>query len=239
MSEHPFKNFIDLITFDQKIITIESQIAQLHRDIADAHAEIAIALQKHDIAKNNAHDARKIVDEFELEIKELDEQEKSKKRQIDALSNYKEYQSIKNEIDALKAKQHTLETTVLEAWNALESAQKEYETAKQTYETKHAELQAVVDEKLKTIKELERSAQELFNQRPAREKLVPAEWLEKYAMMRSRVSDPVVPVQKGSCTACFYTVSDQEMLSLRRRALLQCKGCYRLLYSPEAMLDAS
>lgn len=237
MNEHPFKTFIDLITFDQQILALEQQIAQLHRDIASENAKVALANTALDAAKNKAHTARKHVDESELEIKEIDAQEKAKRRQLDTLSNYKEYQSIKNEIDTLKAKQNELENTVLEAWNVLESAQKEYETAKQAQEHIASSAQAVVDEKLKTIKELEHSVQQLVAQRPEKEKQVPAEWLEKYAIMRARVSDPVVPVHNGSCSACFYQVSEQDMMSLKRRKLLSCQGCYRLLYSNEFVQD--
>lgn len=62
------------------------------------------------------------------------------------------------------------------------------------------------------------------------EKGVPEEWLERYAMMRSRVSDPVVPVKDGLCSACFHQILAQDMILLRRNKLLQCKECYRFLY---------
>lgn len=233
MSDHPFKTFINLITFDQHILSIEQQVAQLHRDIADAQAKITISNNQLDVAKEKAHAARKYVDECELENKGIDEQEKAKKRQLDALSHYKDYQSIKNEIDALKAKQHALEQVVLEAWNVLEAAQKEHELAKQAHERVAVELDAAIADKLKVIKELEHSVQQLIEQRPEKEKQVPAEWLEKYVMMRSKVSDPVVPVVQGSCSACYHQVSEQDMMLLKRRKLLSCQGCYRLLYSTE------
>lgn len=69
--------------------------------------------------------------------------------------------------------------------------------------------------------------------RQSKEQAVPAEWLEKYATMRARVTDPVVPVINGDCSACFYQVSTQDMQQLRHRKLLQCKDCFRLLYLPE------
>ena len=53
--------------------------------------------------------------------------------------------------------------------------------------------------------------------------------------MQSRVTDPVVPVQQGSCSACFYDITEQRLVALRRHALLQCEGCYRFLYMPETL----
>ncbi len=80
--------------------------------------------------------------------------------------------------------------------------------------------------------ELTKTIKDRLQERAALEKNVPAEWLEKYASMRSRVPDPVVPVINGHCSACVYKVSDQDMLMLSRNKLLQCKDCYRFLYLP-------
>ncbi len=64
---------------------------------------------------------------------------------------------------------------------------------------------------------------------------VPNEWLEKYSHMRLRVIDPVVPVMFGGWSACSYAVTEQELVRLKRKALIQCKGCFRLLYMQEVM----
>ena len=62
---------------------------------------------------------------------------------------------------------------------------------------------------------------------------------EKYAVMRAKVTDPVVPVIDGSCSACFYKISPQDMQLLARRKLVQCKDCFRLLYLVEAQKQKS
>lgn len=239
MSEHPFKTFINLITFDQEINSIEKEIITARASIAHLQEEIKHIDVRLETARLKAHDARKAVDALELEVQELEVQEKFKKRQLETLSNYKEYQSLKNEIERLMAKQNELEQKVLDAWNVLEVTNKEFELVKHASEQQKQELLHNVEQKKQTIQALEQSLKMHHEQRPAKEQQVPAEWLEKYAVMRSRVADPVVPVQNGSCTACFYDVSDQDMISLKRKKLLQCKGCYRLLYSTELEQDAA
>ena len=62
---------------------------------------------------------------------------------------------------------------------------------------------------------------------------VPEEWLEKYEVMKGRVPDPAVPIMNGTCSACFYTLSPEDSLSLGRKALLQCKSCFRFIYKLE------
>jgi predicted nucleic acid-binding Zn-ribbon protein len=64
---------------------------------------------------------------------------------------------------------------------------------------------------------------------------MPAEWLEKYTIMRARVSDPVVAISHQSCSACSQMLTMQDMVRARHGALIQCQACYRLLYLPESM----
>lgn len=75
----------------------------------------------------------------------------------------------------------------------------------------------------------------LVEQRRQKEGLVPAEWLEKYEMMRSRVADPVVQVTQDSCGACYQLLTSQDLVRAKRGALIQCRKCFRLLYLPEIM----
>lgn len=233
VNEHPFQAFIDLITLDQKILTIEQSLLKIDHEIA---ACIALEKEAHtylDMHKKKVHDARKAVDALELELKMLDSQEKQKKERLDNVIDHKQYQSIKNEIDALKLKQHTNEELLMQAWNTLEGIQKEYDSIEMEHPQKITALQQSIDQKNDEISLLEAQLEQENAQRPSKEKLVPAEWLEKYAVMRSRVSDPVVPVQRGACSACFSTLTEQDLLLVRRRKLLQCKSCYRLLYSQD------
>lgn len=233
VNEHPFQSFIDLITLDQEIATIEQSLLKIDNEIAaliklENEAQVYL-----DAQKKKVHDARKIVDAQELELKSLDAQEKQKKERLDNVTDHKQYQSIKHEIDALKLKQHTNEELLMQAWNTLEAAQKEFDLVEKDQPAKIALLQQAIEQKNNEITTLEAQLELKNSERAEKEKPVPAEWLEKYAVMRARVSDPVVPVQRGACSACFFTLTEQDLLSVRRRKLLQCKSCYRLLYSQE------
>ena len=101
------------------------------------------------------------------------------------------------------------------------------------------ELEDAMIEKQLAIDSLKNELETLHRERPGKEVLVPEEWLEKYSHMRMQVADPVVSVLSGGCSACFYTIPNHEMMRLKRRAVIQCKGCFRLLYMKEAMEDQS
>ena len=230
--ESPFNKFLDLIKLDQFIETIVRDNKKIGQEIALLTAQENEATKQLNTSKQKVHDAQKKVDVYELEMKSYDTQEQQKKQRLDLISNHKEYQSLKSEIDLIKKKQNDLEETLIQSWHMLEVAKKEYETiAHTTHEVttqihiqlkeKHAELKTSLD------KQYEQEAL-----RKEKEQGVPSEWLDKYLMMRARVADPVVPVVHGSCHACFYKISEQDMVLLRRNKLIQCKDCYRFLYIP-------
>lgn len=233
VTEHPFQAFIDLITLDQEIAVLEQSLLTIDHEIAALIAQENSEKSHLETYKKKAHEARKVVDTQELDLQSLDAQEKQKKERLENVTDHKQYQSIKNEIDALKLRQHKQEDALMQAWNALEAAQKEYAAVAKEQPEKIASLQSRIEEKNNAIATMEEHLEQKNSLRPAKEQLVPAEWLEKYAVMKARVADPVVPVQRGACSACFSLLPEQDLLLVRRRKLLQCKSCFRLLYSQE------
>jgi predicted nucleic acid-binding Zn-ribbon protein len=239
MTQTPFEQFISLVEVDQKINGLNKSIKALEKENA-AHKQSEetniAALEK---IKQKLHDMRKEVDAKELEMKTLDSQEAEKKKRLETVGNHKEYSSIKAEIDQLKKAQHTLEDTLVQVWNQLETVKKEAENATQQYEQQHQKSQELIQHNDQKILEVNQQIAALTQERTEKEKAVPAEWIEKYGVMRARVTDPVVPVVNGSCSACFYKISAQDMQFLTHRRLVQCKDCFRLLYLPEVQQGAS
>ena len=235
MSENPFLRFIDLVTFDQKIQSIENNIVSVDEElVALKKRELAFT---HDLEEmhNRVNQLKKKVDEHELEMKSLDQKEKEKKQLLDRLSDYKEYQGIKAEVEAIQRIQVEQEQLVLDAWNQLENAQ----AAEKKKKSEIAEQSIALSEQIEQAKDkhaqLHAESAALIAQRAEKEVSVPAEWLEKYIMMRARVTDPVVEIFHQSCGACSQMITSQDYVRAKRGALIQCQKCYRLLYAPEIM----
>jgi len=232
MSEQrPFDYFIDLINFDQKLHLCELDIKKQEQEIVqlqDQKKSLDLELHK---AKNELHDAKKLVDEKELEMKELEMRESDKKKRMDRVSNQKEYQSIKHELGTITSSQLALEDSLIAAWNQFEIAQNKFDKHESEYAQAVNDLDAQIIQQKVVLKELQEQLSEKKKIRSSKEESVPEEWLEKYMIMRARVSDPVVPVVDGSCVSCFNPVTGQDIISINRNKLLQCKGCYRFLYN--------
>jgi predicted nucleic acid-binding Zn-ribbon protein len=166
-------------------------------------------------------------------MKELNDAEKHKKEQLEQISNQKEYAALKTEIERIKNRRNALEVELLDAWNKLENAQKEYDTQQELVNKKIDEFTAQLNEKNNQLNNARSEYNQQKQQRAAKEQGIPQEWLDKYELMREQVTDPVVPVLHGSCSTCFYAVTAQDLSQLKRHKLLQCKDCHRFLYIEE------
>ena len=235
MKERPFQLFIDLIFLDQEIRLLRREIEKIEYEIIKLEAQQREVVQEIETAKNKVVTIHKKVDEQELELKELDQLERDKKQLLEKISNYKEYQSVKAEVESAQQAQLNQEQVVLEAWNDLETAQKAVKNQQKEHDKKIADLKKAIEESKQKIESLQSNLTACEQKRPKKEKIVPAEWLKKYTIMKARVSDPVVPITQGACSACFYSLINQDVIRAKKGGLLQCKGCYRLLYLLEAM----
>lgn len=235
MMDRPFAALLDLITFDQEVRVAYQEIEQLKQDIASLRVQEEQWNDVHKSAKQRVHDLSKEVSALELQMRESDELEKEKKAKLEDLSEYREYKAMKAEIDALQRTQHEGEEALLSVYNKLENAQKELERQQSECKEKVKELRTAIGEKETKVAALEGSVREHDERRPEKEKQVPDEWREKYTAMRLRVPDPVVAVLDGSCGACFQAVTQQELIRVRGCELVQCQGCFRLMYLQDAM----
>lgn len=230
MSQTPFTQFITLVEKDQAINLLVNTIKKIEQEKKELQQADQLLQSEREKLKQKLHDMRKQVDEQELEMKRLDEKEREKKVRLESVANHKEYQSIKAEIDLLRKSQHELEEYLIQVWQSFETAKKEYETFKQSYEEKHSNTTQRLKDYDAQVAQITTDMAAKEQERNAIEKMVPAEWIEKYTMMRTRVTNPVVPVMNDSCSACFYKISAPDMNALEHNKLVQCKDCFRLLY---------
>jgi len=233
----PFEQFISLVNFDQQTRVTQASIAKEQEQLRVVQQEQeALRAQLKDLV-DQVHHAQKEVDAYELEAKSLDERERELKHKLDTLTNIKEYEPLKAELETVQADQMALEHTLIAAWNRLETTQRTLQLKKPEIETSSAHMQQAVAKKEEDIASLQAELDQKMHERTAQFGTIPEEWLEKYEHMRKLVPDPVLPIQQGACSGCFFAISDQDALRLKKRVLLQCKDCYRFLYDP-AVVEA-
>ena len=234
MSSNPFQAFIDLITFDKSVLELERSIKEKQATIATIEQSIAAIDKKLEASKASYTQARKSVDQQELIMKEFNQTESDYKKKLDGVQNQKEYKAITTELETVQAKQQEQEVVLLGAWNTVEQVQKAHKVKEQEFKSQQAELQIQLKEQTDTLEAERKDLSTKEQERNKKTTGVNAEWLEKYGAMRSRVSNPVVPVENAVCTACFLSIPSQMMADLRHNKMLQCKQCFRFLYLEKA-----
>src|SRR5690606_7467940 len=123
MENHPFLRFINLVNFDQKLQSLENQKIVLQNEIAAVKQQENESLRDIQDMHNRVFQLKKQVDVQELEMKVLDQKEKDKKKHLENLADYKDYQAIKSEIENIQRLQYEQEKNVLDAWHQLENTQ--------------------------------------------------------------------------------------------------------------------
>jgi len=235
IKEQAFRALISLVEFDQSIYTLENQIQVVRSSIADIHAQERSLMKDIEQSKQRLLDFRKLVDEKELHMKELDAHERVIKERIDRAHNNKEYVALQAENTQLKLEQHNVEQEVVDAWNKRDAAHAAYDLLRQQSQEQIAVLHQSIAHKEEQAARLTSAHDQLIAQRADKVSVVPGEWLEKYNALGSRIKDPVVAVESGACGGCFNALTNQELMRLQRGALLQCQSCFRFIYAPAAM----
>lgn len=231
MSKSPFQSFIDLIKFDQSFHAFEKEIITTSQALELLKKERAVLENDLEAIRLHVRELKKEVDSKEFEMKHLDEQEKEKRSRLERAGKDKEYQSLKREADSLRKKQHDYEDVLVAVWNSYETAEKSKQDQEKEFTQKLDDLTKQEEEKDLLIKQAQQKINESQSTRLQKLKNIPQEWLERYDRMKNTVQNPVVEVVSGSCSACFYTLPLQDVMELKKEDLLQCKDCYRFLYS--------
>jgi predicted nucleic acid-binding Zn-ribbon protein len=230
-----FDALIDLIELDTHIQSQQQALEKVVLDEKNFINQQQILEQSVLELKHAVLSAKKRVDVVELTMKDLDEQEKNKKKHIDQLTGYKEYKSLQIEINNLHEDQRNQEQAVIDAWNAFDLTEarcmQQLPILQEKMEKIHEEIEQCRTKQLLT----QQNIITYQDQRPTKQALVPAEWMEKYILMQSRVKNPVVPIESNVCTACFYQLTPTDIQFAKKGTLVQCKSCFRLLYIPDVM----
>jgi predicted nucleic acid-binding Zn-ribbon protein len=232
MTDNTFTALISLVQYDQETSRLEGDVQQiegsLHKiDIQEEQVKSELAT-----AQELVSTMRKQVNNKELEIKIIEDNAAIIRDKLDRAKNEKEYGAIKLELESFEEKQTQGESNLVRVWHQFEQAQQALEKKKQSTEVEREALQEQREQKEKELARKRQDINARMSESQKKQTLVPPHWLDIYLRMSNRVSDPVVPVQQGSCSVCFHLISNEDMNVLDKQELVQCKGCYRLLYIP-------
>jgi predicted nucleic acid-binding Zn-ribbon protein len=235
--EFPFVRFLELVQYDQQAVTLHQQKLTLEKELTQLSQQVALVEKELEVARRHHQATRREVETKEAEMQELGDAEKQIQYKLENLHSPKEYSPLKKELEHIREKQHNSEPILIKAWQVAETAEKDFVAYQAIYEEKVKNLDAQAAEKTQALRALDEQLREFDKGHAHKAEGLPQEWLEKYAMMKTRVPNPVVPVVDGNCSGCHFQIRPHDIAALRKRALVQCRECYRFLYMPEIMLQ--
>ena len=162
-----------------------------------------------------------------------DQQELLKKYQgqLMQVKNQQQYAAAWKEIDATRKHVKELEESVLKSMTEAEGVQKQlderkggYDDLKSRYDKAHAEWQGSLGDLRKESEDLKKRAAAIEATLPPRLR----DEFHKIFSQRQKVA--VAKVINDSCNSCRTRIRPALFQQLKRRELVRCEGCHRILY---------
>lgn len=178
--------------------------------------------------------------ERELKITEVEfEKQRLKIEQAEAslyggqVHNPKELQDLQKDLVSLKKHLETLEGRELEAMLVVESAEKEFQTAKTTLEEVQSKKLSQNQDLVKENDVLHKDIERLDSERNAVMSNLAAQSVTLYNQLRQQKRGvAVAALSDGSCTSCGATLNPMQLQNARSTTqFLNCPTCGRILYA--------
>lgn len=230
MSHQTLKSFIDLVTFDQRLIELQKKISTIQSDLDKNKQQQLTEQQRLEQGAMKKNELQKFIHAQELSLAELQEQEQRLAKNLEALSSPKEYDAALKEMDNLRFSRTAQEQKLTQQMNKMQTVEKEYTATVAHVQEMISHLHTAFELGQQQIQSLEQELKTIDEQRSEKTVGLPADWMDTYELMRGRVTDPVVPLLQDSCSICFYAVTPRDLQLIRKSAIIQCKDCYRFLY---------
>ena len=222
--------FMDLVTYDKTVHETEDQIDVLVESIfalEEEQIQNKISLEKE---RDRVRSLKKEVDASELDMKILDQKVTLAKVKFSTASNAREYEMLKKEVESASQTQHEFEDTLLTAWAHFEAAQKGLHQKEAVIQERMADIEKKLVDDNQKKDELQVLLDVKKTERLTKEEGLPEQWVKDYSRMRKSVPNPVVPLENGACSACFESLTVNQVSAVMRKQLSPCHGCFRFLF---------
>lgn len=201
------------------------------RAAEQAVAQRASALSQ---AREELKRMRVQTDQKELQLKSNESKIKDLEKKLMAAASNREYQALKDQINADRMANSVLEEEILDAFSRIENQEnkiRELEQQLRAAEKRLSEVKAEAEAEAPVIQaDIVRAEAELAHTESA----LPADTAELYRRcVRQKGEDALAVIEAGVCSGCHQVVPVQIISQLRLGVPSFCKTCGRLLYLRE------
>ncbi len=190
------------------------------------------------------------INNFELEMKQLDEDSKLQKgkietskakiekytKQLDNVRNSKEYDHLSKEIEFETLEIELSEKHIREFGQAAATIKEQIEAAGEMLKDKTADLEQKKQELDDIVSETKAQEEKLREKAKKTETTIEPRLLAAFKRIRKNARNGlgVVPIQRSACGGCFNKIPPQKQMDIKLgKKIIVCEYCGRIMIDPE------
>lgn len=245
------KNFADSeISVEEKLKTLyalqeaDSEIDKIVQLRGELPAEVEVLEGEIADLKGRSAEVTALIDglnegiaEAKHRIVECDTQIAKYQKQLESISNSREYDSLSKEMENQGLERQIAEKNILDTKALIAEKKAVLEDLKDRLTIRNEDLKAKKDELAGIIESTAKEEKQLATKRKACADKIDARTMSAYERIRSSVRNhlAVVSVFNGNaCGGCFNTITPQRLIDISsNKKLVICEHCGRIIINPD------
>jgi predicted nucleic acid-binding Zn-ribbon protein len=172
--------------------------------------------------------------ENEVTLKATHGQIAKYERQLDEVTDKKQYDALKHEIAAAREKARALEDAILEGMTEAEERAAKLPDQEQAVRKVKEDLAAFERDHAARLGRLADQIKDALGQLTEAEGRLPEQWRPQYQrLVNAYGADALAAVQGQSCSHCHTQITVQQLHDIQAGEFMFCRSCARVLYMPE------
>jgi hypothetical protein len=212
----------------------QQEVEQGPQQIKGSQAKLAKSAAVVEALRDQLKALRKESDAKDLQLKTGEARRRDLQGKLNATTNVKEFNAIKEEIARIEAGNAILENEGLEILNQYEAKEAEIEAAKREHagvEEKHAKLKEVIDYKVEKFKARMETNSARIAELEAQ--LEPAVRADYERAVSKRGDSGLAPCINGNCGSCHSMQTPQAQQNIAMGRIVFCGSCAAMLFRGE------
>ena len=209
---------------------LPSEVEALENEIADLKARMAQGSAVIDAYNDTITENKQNIVECDLQIEKY-------QKQLDDISNSREYDSINKEIENQGLLRQIAQKTINDTRTAILEKKEDLENLKEYIAVRSEDLKAKKEELATIVESTSKEEKKLIEKREACAAKIDPRTMSAYDRIRASVHNhlAVVSVYNGdSCGGCFNTITPQRQVEIAsNKKLIICEHCGRIIVNPD------
>lgn len=209
---------------------LPSEVEALEGEVADLKARLAQGAAVIDAYNQTIAENKQNIIDCDLQIEKY-------QKQLDDISNSREYDSINKEIENQGLLRQIAQKTINDTRTAIMERKEEQESLKDYISVRSEDLKAKKEELATIVESTSKEEEALKAKREECAAKIDPRTMSAYDRIRASVHNhlAVVSVYNGdSCGGCFNTITPQRLVEIAsNKKLIICEHCGRIIVNPD------